>query len=272
MRRIERYLAAEVMRPAGGTLIGLVVVVLVFYASRILAQAVAEGFSIVAVTQLALLRLGIFMDVLVPAALVLGVVIGLGRLQTGHELTALAALGAGRYRILSALALPVLGLALLVAGVSLLYRPWAFATLYGIEAEVAARLDLSQVEPGRFTPWAAPGCCSPKDGTATTSNGYWCTGGGTMAVAAYCGPAGSIRRASGRAGNAWYSRGGWRCFSPAPAAAPMWWVGSNGWKWCSRHRRRRCGNGCAAPCPSANSGRGATPSTSRNCRGACLVP
>ncbi|MDZ7751273.1 MAG: LptF/LptG family permease [Gammaproteobacteria bacterium] len=152
MRRIERYLAAEVMRPAGGTLIGLVVVVLVFYASRILAQAVAEGFSIVAVTQLALLRLGIFMDVLVPAALVLGVVIGLGRLQTGHELTALAALGAGRYRILSALALPVLGLALLVAGVSLLYRPWAFATLYGIEAEVAARLDLSQVEPGRFTP------------------------------------------------------------------------------------------------------------------------
>jgi len=92
------------------------------------------------------------MDVLVPAALILGLVIGLGRLQAGHELVALAALGGGRYRLVSALALPVLGLTLLVAVVSLLYRPWAFASLYGLEAAVAGSLDLSRVEPGRFTP------------------------------------------------------------------------------------------------------------------------
>lgn len=152
MRRVERYLVAQVMGPAVGAFLGLVTVVLVFYASRILAQALAEGFSLDVVVQLALLRLGIFMDVLVPAALILGLVIGLGRLQAGHELIALAALGAGRYRLLSALALPVLALALLVAMVSLLYRPWAFATLYGLEAEVAGSLDLARVEPGRFTP------------------------------------------------------------------------------------------------------------------------
>lgn len=152
MRQIERYVAAEIMRPVIGTLLGLMIVVLAFYASRTLAEAAADRFTIDLVVRLALLRLGMFMDVLVPVALLLGAVIGFGRLQAGHELTALAAVGAGRRRILLALAAPVLALAALVALMSLQYRPWAYATLYELEAALASRVDLAQIEPGRFTP------------------------------------------------------------------------------------------------------------------------
>lgn len=152
MRRIERYLAAEIFRPVAGTLLGLIIVVLVFYASKIMAEAAADRFSMAVVGRLLLLRLGMFMDVLVPVALLLGVVLGLGRLQTGHEMTALAAVGAGRRRLLVALAGPALALALAVAAVSLWYRPWAYSTLYRIEAEIAAQVDLSQLEAGQFTP------------------------------------------------------------------------------------------------------------------------
>lgn len=152
MRRIERYLAAEIARPVAGALLGMVIVVLVFYASKVMAEAAADRFSMAVVGQLVLLRLGMYMDVLVPVALLLGVVLALGRLQTGHEMTAIAAVGAGRRRLLVALAGPALALALLVAAVSLLYRPWAYATLYRIEAEIATQIDLAKIEPGRFTP------------------------------------------------------------------------------------------------------------------------
>lgn len=152
MRRIERYLAAEIARPVAATLLGLIVVVLVFYASKIMAEAAADRFSMAVVGRLLLLRLGMYMDVLVPVALLLGIVLGLGRLQTGHEMTAIAAVGAGRRTLLVALAGPALALALAVAAVSLWYRPWAYATLYRIEAEIATQVDLAQVEAGRFMP------------------------------------------------------------------------------------------------------------------------
>lgn len=152
MLRIERYLTAEILRPLAGTLLGLTIVVFVFYASKILAEAVADRFSIEFVGRLVLLRLGIYMDVLLPVALLLGIVLGLGRLQTAHEMTAVAALGAGKRRVLVAVAGPVLGIALLAAFTSLVYRPWAFSTVYRVEAEIASRVDLARIEAGHFTP------------------------------------------------------------------------------------------------------------------------
>jgi lipopolysaccharide export system permease protein len=152
MRQIERYLASEIARPVAGTLLAMMVVVLAFYASRTLAEAVADGFTMAVVARLALLRLGMYMDVLIPAALLLGTVIGLGRLQAGNELTAMAALGGGSRRLLAAMAGPVLVLAAVVAAMSMAFRPWAYGTLYRIEAELAVRVDLAQIEPGRFTP------------------------------------------------------------------------------------------------------------------------
>lgn len=147
---IQRYLAGEMLKPVLGIFCFLVVIVLVFYASQLLARAALEGLPMDIVARMAALRLGLFLDVLIPIALLLGVVVGLGRLQAAHEITALAAVGAGRRRVVLALLLWVLLLAVLVAAASMLFRPWAYSVLYELERELAAELDLDRIEPGRF--------------------------------------------------------------------------------------------------------------------------
>jgi len=147
---IERYLAREILRPVLGVFVFLMVVVLVFYASQLLGRAAIEGLPMEIVGRMAILRLGLFLDVLLPISLLLGIVMGLGRLQSAHEVVALAAVGAGRRRILSALGFWILLLALLVAAMSMVFRPWAYATLYDLERSMAAELNLERVEPGRF--------------------------------------------------------------------------------------------------------------------------
>jgi lipopolysaccharide export system permease protein len=150
MRLIRRYLAREILRPAASVLLFLLVVVLVFYASRLLGQAATESLPIGTVMRMALLRLGLYLDVLIPASILLGMVLGLGRLQAGYEITALAAGGAGRRQILSSLVVWLLAIAMIVALLTTLFRPWAYSTLYQLERELAAELDLSRIEPGRF--------------------------------------------------------------------------------------------------------------------------
>jgi len=147
---IQRYLAREMLRPAVGIFTFLIVIVLVFYASQLLARAALEGLPMDIVLRMAVLRLGLFLDVLIPIALLLGLVVGLGRLQAAHEITALAAVGAGRRRIVLALMAWVLLLAVIVAAASMLFRPWAYTVLYQLERELAADLDLDRLEPGRF--------------------------------------------------------------------------------------------------------------------------
>ncbi len=147
---IQRYLAREMLRPMLGIFCFLLVIVLVFYASQLLARAALEGLPMDIVSRMAALRLGLFLDVLIPIALLLGIVIGLGRMQSAHEITALAAVGAGRRRIVLALLLWVFLLVVVVAAVSMLFRPWAYSTLYALERALAAELDLDRVEPGRF--------------------------------------------------------------------------------------------------------------------------
>lgn len=148
--KLDRYLAREILRPSLGVFVFLTVVVLVFYASKFLARAAVEGLPMDVVIQMSALRLTLFYDVLIPASLLLGIVIGLGRLQSAYEIIAVAAAGIGRARILSALVGWVLLLAVIVGALSLLFRPWGYSTLYELEQRVAAEVDVERVEPGRF--------------------------------------------------------------------------------------------------------------------------
>ncbi|MDT8409347.1 MAG: LptF/LptG family permease [Wenzhouxiangellaceae bacterium] len=147
---MERYLLLQMLRPVVSVFFVVLIIVLAFYFSSYLADAVVQRLSIGAVARLAMLKVGLFLDVLIPSAIFLGIVMGLGRLQAGHEVIAIAAAGVGRGRIVrSVLALALVGL-LIVAGLSHVFRPWAFDLLYRMEAEMVAQVDLSRVEPGRF--------------------------------------------------------------------------------------------------------------------------
>lgn len=150
MSRIERYVAGQLARPVIGVFFVVLVIVLAFYFSRYLGDAVIERFSLAAVAGLTLLKVTLFLDVLVPGAVFLGIVIGLGRLQAAFEITAMSAAGVGRGAIVrSVLLIALIGL-LIVAAVTHFYRPWAYERLYAMEGEMAARVDLDRVEPGRF--------------------------------------------------------------------------------------------------------------------------
>jgi len=150
MSRLERYVMMQLLRPVLGVFAVVLVIVLVFYLSQFLNDAVVERFSLQAVGQLAAIKVALFFDVLIPGALFLGLVIGLGRLQGGFEVTAMAASGVGRYPIVRAVMVLALCGLLLVAAVTNLFRPWGYGELYRMEGEMAARVDLDRVEPGRF--------------------------------------------------------------------------------------------------------------------------
>lgn len=150
MNRIERYIVVQLLRPVLGVLLVVMVVVLAFYLSRFLADAVVERFSLQAVAKLATLKVTLFFDVLIPGAMFLGIIIGLGRLQSGYEVTALAAAGVGRQSVIRAVLVLALAGLVLVGLLTHLFRPMAYEHLYRMESEMAARVDLDRVEPGRF--------------------------------------------------------------------------------------------------------------------------
>nr|WP_277347525.1 LptF/LptG family permease [Wenzhouxiangella sp. XN79A] len=140
----------QLLRPIFGVFFVALLVMLAYYFSSYLADAVIERLTIDAVAKLATLKLGLFFDVLIPGAIFLGAITGLGRLQSGYEMTAMAAAGVGRTPVVRAvLAIALIGL-LLVAALTHLFRPWAYETLYSMEGELVARVDLGRVEPGRF--------------------------------------------------------------------------------------------------------------------------
>ena len=150
MKRIERYLVLQLMRPIIGVFAIIFVIVLAFFLSSYLADAVIDRLSVGSVALLTGLRLGLFLDVLIPASIMLGMVIALGRLQSGYEMTAIAAAGVGRAAIVRAvMIIALLGL-MLVLVLSHVFRPWAYGLLYQMEGELVTRVDLSRVEPGRF--------------------------------------------------------------------------------------------------------------------------
>lgn len=147
---IQRYLAKQLLGPVIGVFSFAVVVVAVFYMAQLLASAALESWPLDVVLVMAGLRMVLYFDVLIPVSVVLGLVIGLGRVQQAHELTALASAGVGQGGVFRLMAIWILVLCVLVALLSMIVRPWGYSKAYEIEAALAERLDITRVEPGRF--------------------------------------------------------------------------------------------------------------------------
>jgi lipopolysaccharide export system permease protein len=147
---LERYLSREVLRPMIGLTVFLLTVVLIFYASRFLGRAATDGLPMELVGLMVALRLGLFLDVLIPCALLLGMLIGLGRLQSAHETTAVISSGVSPARFFRLLGCYVVLVAAVVLALAGWFRPWAYQTLYQLDAELAADLTIDRIEPGRF--------------------------------------------------------------------------------------------------------------------------
>ncbi len=150
MLRLERHIIRTLAPPTLGACILLAVVITTFYTAQILVEAVAEQHPLDTVLVFALLRLGIFLDVLLPTALCLGVILGLGQLYANHEITAMTVAGVGPGRLYAAVLVPALLAAVAVTACTFSLRPAAFKTLYDMQSSLAVRVDFDRVEPGRF--------------------------------------------------------------------------------------------------------------------------
>src|ERR1700758_587348 len=120
MRILDRYIVREVFRHA---FLGLVVFTFVFFVPQLVRLTALFVRHTGSGAQIAELFLAIFPGVLAfttPMAILIGVMLGLGRMSADSEIIALTALGLGRRRIL----LPVGVLALSGFVLTLVFTLW----------------------------------------------------------------------------------------------------------------------------------------------------
>ena len=150
LRTFDRFLLRETAAVTAATLLVLLAIVLSSRLATYLTQ-VASGLLIKEVIlQMLVLQAIRFLPVLVPIALMIGVLLVLGRLHQESEMAALTGCGYGPaelYRPLLALALP---LAALVALVVLGVAPWAASLQFELQARARQQAQMSLFVPGTF--------------------------------------------------------------------------------------------------------------------------
>ena len=150
MRLIDRYIFREIISYA---LLGLAVFTFVFFVPqlvRLMDLVVRHSADAPTVALLFACTLPAVFTFTVPMAVLVGVLIGLGRLSADSELVALQALGFDRRRLL----IPVGGLAALTTILTLLmtlvFGPMALARFHAIEGQLAAGQASFQIQPRVF--------------------------------------------------------------------------------------------------------------------------
>src|SRR5262249_41544226 len=150
MRILDRYIVREMFRHA---LLGLVVFTFVLFVPqlvRLMELLVRHSGS---GGQLIKLFLSLFPSVLtftVPMAILVGVLLGLGRMSADSEIIALTALGIGRQRILLPVAVLALTGVFITACITLWAGPVALRTFRSIQADLIANQVSFQVQPRVF--------------------------------------------------------------------------------------------------------------------------
>lgn len=147
---LDRYLTREIAKPLVIFCGGLLLLFANFTAIRYM-NLVADGLiPFQSVLPLVLVRAAVALEILLPVALHLSVVVTLGRLYTDSEMIALFGSGVSPARIIRIVFAGSLIVAGLVAFLSIYVRPWANANRYRLEREAAADVDLNDMQPGHF--------------------------------------------------------------------------------------------------------------------------
>jgi LPS export ABC transporter permease LptF/LPS export ABC transporter permease LptG len=150
MRILDRYIVREVFRHA---FLGLVVFTFVFFVPQLVRLTALFVRHTGSGSQIAELFLSIFPGVLaftIPMAVLIGVLLGLGRMSADSEIIALTALGIGRRRILLPVGVLATTGAVLTMLMTLWLGPMSLRTLRGLEAGLNASLINFAVQPRVF--------------------------------------------------------------------------------------------------------------------------
>jgi LPS export ABC transporter permease LptG/LPS export ABC transporter permease LptF len=169
VRRIDRYLIAEVSGPFALGLLVYTFILILQYLFRLAELIIRRGVPAGMVAKLVLLSLPNILALTIPMALLFAALVAVGRLASDSELTALRSAGLSLFRLQR----PLLawGAALtLVCGVLMVWiLPWANTQLSALQFR-AATLNVSrQIEPRVFADQFLPKALYVRE----VSNGQW---------------------------------------------------------------------------------------------------
>ena len=147
---IDRYIMREILKPTVTICVGLIFIFGCYTATRYLADAVSGQLPGTTVIIFILLKIAIALEVLLPTTLYLSVVIAFGRMYKDSEMTALSACGVSKARVMRPVFMVSLMIAVIVAGLSLFIRPWAYQQFFTLRARAQANFDLTRMKGGTF--------------------------------------------------------------------------------------------------------------------------
>ncbi len=147
---ITHYLVRELSRPLAAILGILVALFASYTAAGFLSDAVDGLLPAGAIAELIGLKLLISLEVLIPAALYVSVLLSFARLHGESEFAAMSSLRMAPATSVRAVLTLGGGLAVLVALLSLVARPLAYHTLHAVSDRAATLLDLDAMEAGSF--------------------------------------------------------------------------------------------------------------------------
>lgn len=157
MPKLDRYLSSEFARAVLASLLVLAIVSFGgVFADLIGEMASGKVPPILLLSQLGLRVVG-YLPLILPLALLLGLLLAGGRLYRDSEMPVLAAAGVGPRRLLRPLLLVTLPVVAVIAACSLWLGPQANRLAKQMVIEANRNLLVAGLEPGRFTPIADGG-------------------------------------------------------------------------------------------------------------------
>jgi lipopolysaccharide export system permease protein len=147
---IDRYLLREVATPFVAITFALTTLFVTYSLTRYLTEATEGLLAPQAVFTLTVLKAVIALEMLLPVALYIGLIVTLGRLYSDWEVTALKSSGVSERRIVVPVIMLAALIGLAIASLSLWARPWAYNELYQFQARAEAFNDLAQLQAGQF--------------------------------------------------------------------------------------------------------------------------
>jgi lipopolysaccharide export system permease protein len=147
---IRRYLLRQILGPFAVVLTVLCVLFMSYGAAGFLSDAVNGLLPTNMIVQVIGLRTLIALEMLIPISLYLSVVMALGRLYVDSEMTVLFALGWTLGKVMGIVFGLSLCTAVIVAGLSLVARPWAYTRSHELASVAEASLNSNNMQPGTF--------------------------------------------------------------------------------------------------------------------------
>jgi lipopolysaccharide export system permease protein len=147
---VDRYITGDISKPLLIFCPALLFLYVNFSAIRYLDLVASGLLPTDAILPLLLIGLAMALEILLPIGFHISVVVGLSRLYTDSDMTALFACGITPMRIFRIVAVVSLLVAALMACLTLYVRPWAYDLRYLLEHQVVAEFTFADLKPGHF--------------------------------------------------------------------------------------------------------------------------